>query len=298
MRASVFQRAGAVDFFRSQAEFFGDGELAGDAAAGVFVAEAAGAETLELLRGAPTGDYEARQIFVIAGFDGERGFDESGIAGAIARPFGKLPVDDGLDARMNDGVEASKFSRVGEDDGGELCAIDAIAAIQNGRAKFADHFFVRGLAGLDEGVREGIGVEYGEAHFAQHDRDRGLTTGDAPGEAEAKHTLGRLPPTVGCAVATLDEILPRRRRAAFTVLLMSMVMVMGPTPPGTGVSAPAGVTASGCTSPTSTEPFSRNFSRRAGKFRKKDSASSASVLLFVPTSITAAAVRIHSAPTM
>src|ERR1700719_174390 len=37
----------------------------------------------------------------------------------------------------------------------------------------------------------------------------------------------------------------RRRRAAFTVLLMSMVMVMGPTPPGTGESAPAAWMASG-----------------------------------------------------
>jgi hypothetical protein len=39
--------------------------------------------------------------------------------------------------------------------------------------------------------------------------------------------------------------LARRRRAAFTVLLMSMVMVMGPTPPGTGVRNPAVWMASG-----------------------------------------------------
>src|SRR5713226_3482949 len=114
LRAGVFQGAGAVDIFGGVAEFFGDGELGGDAAAGVFVAEAAGAETLELLLGPTPGDYETVQIFVIAGFDEERGFDESGIAGAIARPFGKLLVDDGLDARMNDGVEASKFCRVGK----------------------------------------------------------------------------------------------------------------------------------------------------------------------------------------
>ena len=37
----------------------------------------------------------------------------------------------------------------------------------------------------------------------------------------------------------------RRRRAALTVLPISMVIVMGPTPPGTGVSAPAVLTASG-----------------------------------------------------
>jgi hypothetical protein len=44
-----------------------------------------------------------------------------------------------------------------------------------------------------------------------------------------------------------DEVFPPRRRnlAALTVLLISIVMVIGPTPPGTGVSAPAVFTASG-----------------------------------------------------
>src|SRR5262245_1210167 len=45
--------------------------------------------------------------------------------------------------------------------------------------------------------------------------------------------------------AAFAEVLARRRRAALTVLLISMVMVMGPTPPGTGVSAPAVLMASG-----------------------------------------------------
>src|SRR5213082_3150311 len=46
---------------------------------------------------------------------------------------------------------------------------------------------------------------------------------------------------VDCDVETAGEA--RRRRAALTVLLISMVIVMGPTPPGTGVSAPAVLTA-------------------------------------------------------
>src|SRR5437763_16420865 len=65
----------------------------------------------------------------------------------------------------------------------------------------------------------------------------------------------------------------RRRRAAFTVLLMSMVMVMGPTPPGTGVSAPAVWMAPGWTAPTSALRLRRDFSRRSGKSRKRRSAS-------------------------
>ena len=45
-----------------------------------------------------------------------------------------------------------------------------------------------------------------------------------------------------------------RSSAAFTVFAISIAIVSGPTPPGTGVSAPAVAATSGCTSPTSTEP--------------------------------------------
>ena len=46
---------------------------------------------------------------------------------------------------------------------------------------------------------------------------------------------------------------------------ISITMVKGPTPPGTGVKAPATArTSSGCTSPTSTEPRFCNVARGAG----------------------------------
>src|SRR5258708_39884464 len=70
-------------------------------------------------------------------------------------------------------------------------------------------------------------------------------------------------PAVDCVAENLGEA--RRRRAALTVLLMSMVMVMGPTPPGTGVSAPAVLMAPGWASPTGALSLARNFSRRYGK---------------------------------
>ena len=44
-------------------------------------------------------------------------------------------------------------------------------------------------------------------------------------------------------------------------------MVSGPTPPGTGVMAPAIFVTSGCTSPTTEEPFARNDARRSGGAR-------------------------------
>ena len=45
--------------------------------------------------------------------------------------------------------------------------------------------------------------------------------------------------------------------AATSVFFISIVMVSGPTPPGTGVSAPATSSTLGCTSPTSIVPFVR-----------------------------------------
>src|SRR5260221_14226934 len=52
---------------------------------------------------------------------------------------------------------------------------------------------------------------------------------------------------VDCVAENFGEA--RRRRAAFTGLLMGMGMVMGPTPPGTGVSAPGGLVAAGWAAP-------------------------------------------------
>jgi hypothetical protein len=55
-----------------------------------------------------------------------------------------------------------------------------------------------------------------------------------------------------------------RSSAALTVFAISIAIVSGPTPPGTGVKAPAFSATSGCTSPTSTEPFLLNTARRSG----------------------------------
>ena len=100
-------------------ELFGHGELRGNALARVLLAEAAGAKALELLLGAAPGDDEAVEFFVVAGFDEQRGFDESGVASAVACPFGKFLVNGDFDARVKDRVEDSEFGRIGEDDGGE-----------------------------------------------------------------------------------------------------------------------------------------------------------------------------------
>ena len=104
--ASVFERARAVDLFGGMAELFGFGKLRGNPAAGVFVGEAAGAETLELLLGTSPGDNQAVKFLVITGFDEQRSLCEGGGTGVIARPFIKLPVNEVFDAWVKDGVEA------------------------------------------------------------------------------------------------------------------------------------------------------------------------------------------------
>ena len=60
----------------------------------------------------------------------------------------------------------------------------------------------------------------------------------------------------------------RRSSAALIVFAMSIAIVSGPTPPGTGVIAPATSATSGCTSPTSTDPCART-ARAADALREK-----------------------------
>src|SRR5688572_385113 len=62
--------------------------------------------------------------------------------------------------------------------------------------------------------------------------------------------------------ATGESDLQRRNSAALMVFAISIAMVSGPTPPGTGVRAPATSPTSGCTSPTSTEPLRSKSPRR------------------------------------
>src|SRR4029077_5091223 len=141
-----------------------------------------------------------------------------------------------------------------------------VFVVQNGFSEYAHDFMMRGIAGFDERVRYRIGVEDGKAHFTQHGADRAFAAGDAASDPKTEHERFYLAVTLDCGCFAADA--PRRRRAAFTVLLISMVMVMGPTPPGTGVRAPATFMASGCTSPTSAEFLTRNFARRSGVLRK------------------------------
>jgi hypothetical protein len=189
LTASFFESPGAVDGIGSVAKFFGDGELCVDASASVEIRKAARAEALHLLLGSAPGNYKAVEIFGEAGFDEQGSFYKGGVANSALLPSFKLFGDGCADAGMQDGIEAIEFGAVGEDDRGEFGAVDAAVRCGDARAKFLENFFVSGLTWLGETVAEGIRVENGETHFAQHGSDRTFAAGDSSGEAEFQHEI-------------------------------------------------------------------------------------------------------------
>jgi len=140
-----------------------------------------------------------------------------------------LTEDDFGDARMHNGVETVEPGAIVENDSAEFCAVNTATRGEDGLSEFLEDLVVGRIARLDEPMSQGIGIEDGEAHFAQHGGDGAFAAGDSTGEAESEHDreLSRRNGRLRCR--KFGEA--RRRRAALTVLLMSMVMVMGPTPP-------------------------------------------------------------------
>src|ERR1700694_3801933 len=187
LAAGFFEGAGAVDFLGSETQFFFDGELSGDAAAGFRFTEATREEAVELLLGFAPGDDQAIKFFVDAGFDEECGLYEGRGACALALPFVEFAEDDFRDARMDDGVQTVELGAVAEDDGAELGAVDAATCVGDGRAEFMEDLVMGGLAGLNKFMGERIGVEDAKAHFAEHGSDGAFAAGDAAGKAESQH---------------------------------------------------------------------------------------------------------------
>jgi hypothetical protein len=191
--AGFVEGTGAVDLIGGESEFLLDGELGGDAAAGFGFREAAGEEAVELLLRLAPGDDKTIQILVNAGFDEEGGFNKGSIAHALALPIVELTQDDFGDAGMDDGVEAVEAGAIVENDDAEFCAVNAAIRGEDGGTKFAEDFVVGGLAGFDEFVGEGVGIENGEAEFAEHGGYSAFAAGDASGKAESEHFLVSAP---------------------------------------------------------------------------------------------------------
>src|SRR2546422_987821 len=112
--AGFFERARTVDFLAGVTQFFLDGKLGRDAAAGLRFGKAARNQAFQLLLGLAPRDDEAIEFLVQARFDKQRSFDERGVADSVPLPFVELPEDDVGDARVHDGVR-SEERRVGKE---------------------------------------------------------------------------------------------------------------------------------------------------------------------------------------
>src|SRR5260370_2763985 len=190
LTAGCFERAGTVNFLGGITQFFVHGKLHGYAAARFVFTESASAEAFELLLWFAPSDNEAVELLVYAGLDDQRRFDEGSVANAVALPFLELTKQRSFDTRVDNGVEAIELGAIREDNCGELVALDAAICADDGRTKFAGNFVVGGLAGLDQFVRKGIGVEDGEAQLTEQRSNGALAAGDAAGEAKSEHGDG------------------------------------------------------------------------------------------------------------
>ena len=158
-----------------------------DAAARFDFGEATRDQAFELLLWRAPRNDEAIELFVNSGFDQQRRFDKNCVAHSSAPPRLELAENHFSDARVDDGVKAIEFCVIVEDDGAEFGAVHAATGSEHVLSEFLDHFVVGGLAGLDQFVREGVGIKDGEPHFTQHGGDGAFAAGDSTGKAESEH---------------------------------------------------------------------------------------------------------------
>src|SRR5581483_386947 len=101
-----------------------------------------------------------------------------------------------------------------------------------------------------DAVRERVGIQTRNPALTKPLEHVALAGRNAAAKCNARHGRDGLPAH------------PALQLAAASVFFNSMTIVSGPTPPGTGDSAPATSATSGCTSPTVSDPRLRNVSWR------------------------------------
>src|SRR5277367_3280450 len=105
---------------------------------------------------------------------------------------------------------------------GKRASIQASIGANDLRAEALDDAVVDRPPRLHELAPNLIGVDDRNPEVREHAAHRRLAAAQSAGKSNAQHQAGK----------------PRRILAARTVLDISMAMVSGPTPPGTGVNAP------------------------------------------------------------
>src|SRR5215469_6086743 len=88
---------------------------------------------------------------------------------------------------MQDGVEEVQFFAVVKNDGGKAGVADGSVRIENVAAELPNDLIVGRGAGLNERVRDFVGLENRKTAFAEHAGDGAFAAGDASGETVAEH---------------------------------------------------------------------------------------------------------------
>jgi len=173
-----------------------------------------------LLRIAGADDHFVEVVFVTS-FEEKRDIRnrEARVGREIDSPFPYPAVHVGVD----DCFEVGTRETIGEDDARERGAIERAVIAENRRAKPRDDGREASRTRRDGIARQAIRIDNRDARRGKLRRAVGLSCRYPAGQCGEHH----------------DQPLPSRAVAAETVFLSSMAIVSGPTPPGTGVSAPA-----------------------------------------------------------
>ena len=198
---------------------------------GTLVEAVARAESRELHGGLAVHDHQPIEAQVCAGLDEERRIGHQHGARRLCRRPAPLQL---AHARVHDRVEPHARLGVGEHQRGESGTVER--AILQHRIAEGRHDLDERLAARRRRVACGlVEVERPAAACREPPEHLRLSGRDAAGEADAEQ---------GSPQGAFS--------AARTVFAISIAIVRGPTPPGTGVSAPATAdTSLACTSPTS-----------------------------------------------
>src|SRR2546425_4759026 len=156
-------------------------------------------------------------ILVRSDLDHQRGIDDPD-AVRIRRFHFVQPISLALNhCGMDDPVQFCPGLRITENDFSKNIPIDRSIRRQDVFTKGLNRGCIDRLAGPKEFVGDPVRVEEMASELDEHYSHGGLARSDSAGEPCAEHQMAR------------------RKRAAFSVFLMSVAIVIGPTPPGTGV---------------------------------------------------------------
>jgi hypothetical protein len=138
-----------------------------------------------------------------------------------------------LDCRMDQAIEFLPKLGILENDFAKNFTIDASIAGDNSRTERLRDAFIDGIAGREQAPREQVRLNDAATQLGKHPANSTLPCSNSTRKTDFQHAI------------------PRRILAALIVFFINTAMVMGPTPPGTGVNMLAtSITERSSTSPT------------------------------------------------